>query len=72
MCLKIKNAIIAVLLTVMYKGWVIEEITKVKLITILIFAFFCFFALLETADAEFEKVDKAYRRAKKRGRTWQA
>lgn len=72
MYLKIKNAIIAVLLTVMYEGWVIEEITKLRLISILIFAFFCIFALLETADTEFEKVDKAYRRAKKRGRTWQA
>ena len=29
MYLKIKNAIIALLLTVMYEGWVIEEITKV-------------------------------------------
>lgn len=58
MYLKIKNAIIAVLLTVMYKGWVIEEITKLRLISILVFAFFCIFALLETADKEYKKMKR--------------
>lgn len=72
MYLKIKNAIIALLLTVMYEGWVIEEITKVKLITILLFAFFFIYSVLETADAEFERVEKAQKRAKKRGKEWQA
>lgn len=66
MYLKIKNAIIAVLLTVMYKGWVIEEITKLRLISILIFAFFCIFALLEMADEEFKRVDREYKKAKRK------
>lgn len=66
MYLKIKNAIIAVLLTVMYESWVIEGITKAKLITILFFAFFCIFALLEMADAEFKRVDREYKKAKRK------
>lgn len=66
MYIKIKNAIIALLLTVMYEGWVIEEITKVKLITILLFAFFFIYSVLETADAEFERVDREYKKAKRK------
>ena len=66
MYLKIKNAIIAALLTVMYESWVIEGITKAKLITILLFAFFCIFALLEIADEEFKRVDREYKKAKRK------
>ena len=71
MNLKIKNALIALLLTVMYESWVVEEITKVKLITVLVFAFFFIFTMLEMADEEYEKVDRAYRKAKRRGKQWQ-
>ena len=68
MYIKIKNAIIALLLTVMYEGWIVGEITKARLITILFFAFFFFFSMLEMADAEFVRVN---RRAKKREKTWE-
>lgn len=56
MYLKIKNAIIAVLLTVMYQGWVVEGITKAKLIIICVYAFFSLFTLLELADEEYKKM----------------
>ena len=56
MYLKIKNAIIAVLLTVMYRGWVVEGITKAKLIIICVYAFFSLFTLLELADEEYKKM----------------
>ena len=56
MYIKIKNAIIALLLTVMYRGWVVEGITKAKLIIICVYAFFSLFTLLELADEEYKKM----------------
>lgn len=55
MYVKIKNAIIALLITVMYMGWTVDGIPAAKLVIACICVFFSMFGLLETADEEYLK-----------------
>ena len=60
MYVKIKNAIISLLLMIMYLSWTVEGIKTITLVIACAGVFISIFVLLEAAD-------KAYRKARKRG-----